>query len=182
MSSFYYACFRITICVRILLIPRQRSQILHLTVLILIIFLFSYCYVCALNNECFCGYFGFSGATILMLYAFSVSICLILLYIYRSHTTLYVSSDNYISTGLILLYTCPHTTRYVAASYCYICQWERRRAAGRARCFTGSSSCHPVLARDAEWAAVAVRESGAARMLCRYCQPSVHTGCVLTVV
>ena len=53
------------------------------------IFVFSYCYVCALNNECFCGYFGFSGATILILYMhpqyLSVSyyyICvLILLYI-----------------------------------------------------------------------------------------------------
>ena len=41
------------------------------------------------------------------------------------------------------------------------------RAAGRARCFTGSSSSHPVLARDAEWAAVGVRERGTARILLR---------------
>ena len=85
---------------------------------------------------------------------------------------------------------CPHTTRHLVASCSYICQWGRRvrvRGTGRARCFTGSScshpvlardtgcarcfagssSSHPVLARDAEWAAVGVRESGTTRILLR---------------
>jgi hypothetical protein len=80
---------------------------------------------------------------------------------------------------------CPDTTRYLMASCCCICQWGRRvrvrgtgrarcstgssrshpvlaRDAGRARCFAGSSSSHPVLACDAEWVAVGVREIGKA--------------------
>jgi hypothetical protein len=99
---------------------------------------------------------------------------LIRIYIEQSHTTMYVSS----------------TSRYLVASCCYICQWGRRVrfggrdrarcftgsscshrilacAAGRARCFTESSSSEPVLARDTEWAAVGGCEIGTARILLR---------------
>jgi hypothetical protein len=103
----------------------------------------------------------------------------------HTHTIAYASSYGYISSGLVLLNMCPHTTRYLMASCCCICQWGRRvrgRGTGHARCSTGSSRSHPVLARDAgrelcfagsstshkvpardaEWAAVGVRESGKA--------------------
>jgi hypothetical protein len=52
-------------------------------------------YICALNNECFCGYFGFSGATRRPQYlaASYHYLCVrILVYILWSHTTMYVSS------------------------------------------------------------------------------------------
>ena len=95
----------------------------------------------------------------------------------RPHTGIYRAVSYY--------FVCVVRHRYLMASCCCICQWGRRvrgRGTGHARCSTGSSRSHPVLARDAgrelcfagsstshkvpardaEWAAVGVRESGKA--------------------
>ncbi len=73
----------------------------------------SYYSICALNDECFCGYFGFSGATILLLCMRSQYLAASYYYIYASYC--------YVSSGLILLCMCPQTTIYLPISYYYMC-------------------------------------------------------------
>ena len=85
------------------------SQIIHLTVLILL-------YLCPHTIICVPSTTSASAATLafrchctITMYVSSISSVLIRVHIERSHTTLYVSSDYYISRGLILLpYVCSY--------------------------------------------------------------------------